>query len=57
MARLKQFAGAFTRRFNMDLSGAQVELLVAETVATLAQADTSASNQRVLRLVLRHDCQ
>jgi len=56
-ARLKQFANAFTRRFNPDLTTAQVDLLVSETLATLATSDASTSNQRVLRLVLRHDCQ
>ena len=35
----------------------QVEQLVAETLASLAQQETTMNSARVLRLVLRHDCQ
>lgn len=57
-ARLKQFAGALTRRHGMDLTTAQLDLLVSETMASVAAADKGVgANARVLRLVLRHDCQ
>lgn len=57
MAKVRQFAGAFTRRYNMNLNSQQVDHLVAETLASLAQQEQTINNQRVLRLVLRHDCQ
>jgi hypothetical protein len=56
LAKVKQFAGAFTRRFNMTLSQQQLEMVVAESLATVPQEQNQISS-RVLRLVLRHDCQ
>lgn len=57
MAKVKQFSTAFSRRLNMTVSSQQLDLLVNETLAGLAQQEHTINNTRVLRLVLRHDCQ
>eukprot|EP00197_Chlamydomonas_leiostraca_P008112 CAMPEP_0202870554 /NCGR_PEP_ID=MMETSP1391-20130828/16057_1 /ASSEMBLY_ACC=CAM_ASM_000867 /TAXON_ID=1034604 /ORGANISM="Chlamydomonas leiostraca, Strain SAG 11-49" /LENGTH=611 /DNA_ID=CAMNT_0049551153 /DNA_START=278 /DNA_END=2109 /DNA_ORIENTATION=+ len=54
-AKIKQFAAAFCRRVALNVTPAQLDTIVAETLSGLAAQEINTS--RALRLVVRHDCQ
>ncbi|KAL6763899.1 hypothetical protein V8C86DRAFT_86174 [Haematococcus lacustris] len=54
-ARLRHFGGVLLHRLLPTLPRTQAEQLIAGTMADIARNDIS--QQRYMRLVLRHDCQ
>jgi hypothetical protein len=54
-AKIKQFAAAFCRRVALNVTPAQLDTIVAETLSGLAAQEINTA--RALRLVVRHDCQ
>ena len=56
-AKVKQFAVAFARNLNLGLSEMELDQVTNKTLGGIALQEQMIGSNRILRLVLRHDCQ